>query len=171
MQSANLFLKFLWFLSLLLFLSALFYGYYLLPDVVCVQFGSNGSPLEYWERKYVFYVFVFSFALFNGVLLILEKFFSLLPATKKSIFQRDFWLGNSETKEILGLLISNWFYSFLILLNISILISFGVIWKVNYDMQSNILQYSWAFWVISGTLFLWILCLPIRLSIPKLFIR
>ncbi len=171
MRSTNLILKFLWFLSLFLVLAGLFYGYYLLPDVVCVKFSHTGSPLEYWERKYIFYVFAFTFVLFNVLLLATEKFFQLLPDSKKPLINRVFWLSSPETKEGIGLLISSWFYSFIFILNVSMLAVFGVVWKVNYDIQSNILQYTWLLWILIGLFASWIAYLPIRLSISKLFLN
>lgn len=167
MQSINTVIKFIWLLSILLFLGALFYGYYLLPDVVCIRFSAQGSPTEYWERKHVFYAFVGAFALLNVLILVIDKLFSLIPNPLKPIPNKQFWLHSETSKETLHFVFSNWFYSLLFIVNIAILGVFGVIWKVNYDIQSSILQYAWLPKVIICVLALWVVYLPVRLFISK----
>ena len=167
MQSINTVIKFIWLLSIVLFLAAILYGYYLLPDVVCIKFSAQGSPTEYWDRKHVFYAFVGVFALLNVLILVIEKLFSLLPSTSKPIPNKSFWTQSPETKEILHFVFSNWFYSLLFMINISILAVFGVIWIVNYDIRSSILQYAWVPWTIITMFTLWIIYLPVRLFINK----
>ena len=167
MQSSNIIIKFLWFVSILAFLFVLLYGYYLLPDVVCIKFSSNGSALEYWERKYIFYVFTGTFSLFNVLMLALEKMYFMLPYSKRAIPNKRFWISSEEKRQRSTFIVSSWVYSFLTVINFSIIGTFGVIWKVNYTMQSNINEYSWVFILIATTLALWIIYLPGRLSINK----
>lgn len=167
MQSINTVIKFIWLLSILVFLGALFYGYYLLPDVVCIRFSAQGAPTEYWERKYVFYAFVGAFALLNVLILVIDKLFSLIPHSLKPIPNKKFWLQSEASKETLHFVFSNWFYSLLFAVNISILATLGVIWWVNYEIQSSILQYSWVPKAIIAILTLWVVYLPLRLFISK----
>ncbi|HAR20747.1 MAG TPA: hypothetical protein DCR46_08790 [Cytophagales bacterium] len=171
MKSVNRIIKFLWVLSLLFFVGVLLYGYYLLPDVVCVQFDAAGNPIDYVERKKAFYGFSGVFALFNVLLLTLEKFTLLLPNRLKPVPNKSYWLGNEETKQGLQYVLSDWFYGFSAFLNCWILVFFFLFGKINIDMHSSLLQYAWVMPTFITMLLLWILYLPIRLSISKIFIR
>lgn len=171
MQSVNRIIKFLWVLSLLFFLGILLYGYYLLPDVVCIRFDANGSPLDYIERKKVFYGFASVFATFNILLISLEKFMLLLPNRIKPVPNKSYWLSSDETKLGLNYVLSDWFYTFSVAINLCILLVYYSFGKVNIEMQSSILQYSWVLPTCGTILLLWIVYLPIRLSISKIFIR
>jgi hypothetical protein len=171
MKSVNRIIKFLWVLSLLFFIGGLLYGYYLLPDVVCVKFDPSGNPVDYVERKHAFFGFSGVFALFNILLIALEKFTLLLPHRFKPVFNKSYWLSSDETKEGLDFVLSDWFYSFSIAINTCIFVTYYIFGKVNIEMHSSILQYAWVVPVFSTVLLLWILYLPFRLSISKIFIR
>jgi hypothetical protein len=171
MLSISRVIQFLWVFTILLFLAFFFYGYYLLPDVVCVRFTSNGMPDLYWDRTYLFYVFAGALTVFNVLFLAIEKVLGMVPISLRIFPNKAFWTSSEENVEAVGFIGSNWLYSFMSILNMSILAVFGVFWKVNFDVQSNILNYGWVTWLILSVLGVWIVYLPIRLFISKVFIQ
>jgi len=171
MLSVNRVIKFIWILSLLLFTSVLLYGYYLVPDAVCVSFDSNGNPIDYIERKKAFYGFAGIFAFFNILVMALERFFILIPNRMKPVPNKAYWLSTEETNQALNFVLSDWFYSFLAVINLCFIIIYYVFTKINRDIQSSILQYSWLLPVCSIFIIAWIIYLPFRLFINKIFIR
>jgi hypothetical protein len=171
MLSINRVIKFIWILSLLLFTSGLLYGYYLVPDAVCISFDSNGNPTDYIERKNAFYGFAAVFAFFNILIMSLERFFLLIPNRMKPVPNKAYWLSTEETNQALNFVLSDWFYSFLTIINLCFIIIYYVFTKINRDLQSSILQYSWVLPVCSVLIVAWITYLPFRLFISKIFIR
>ena len=171
MLSVNRVIKFLWILSLIIFLSGLLYGYYILPDAVCIHFDSKGDPMEYIARKNAFYFFSGICAGFNILLLILERLVLLIPDRLKPIPNKSFWLSNDETRQALNFTLSNWFFTFAIILNTCLLGCFYAFTKVNSNFQSSIFQYYWIFQTVTVIIILWIIYLPVRLFISKIFIR
>ena len=171
MLSVNRVIKFIWILSLLLFTSGLLYGYYLVPDAVCISFDSNGNPTDYIERKNAFYGFAAVFAFFNILIMSLERFFLLIPNRMKPVPNKTYWLSTEETNQGLNFVLSDWFYSFLTIINLCFIIIYYVFTKINRDLQSSILQYSWVLPVCSILIVAWIIYLPFRLFISKIFIR
>ena len=171
MLSVNRVVKFLWIISLLLFLSGLLYGYYILPDAVCFKFDPNGFPLDYMPRKNAFYIFSGICGTFNILILLIERLVLMIPNRLKPVPNKEFWLATQENQDALNYVLSNWFYSFLAVLNTSLLLVFYSFAKVNSNFQSNITQYFWVYQAITIILILWVLYLPVRLFISKIFIR
>lgn len=171
MLSVNRVIKFIWIFSLLTFTSVLLYGYYLVPDAVCFNFDSNGNPIDYIERKKAFYAFAIVFAVFNILLISLERFILLVPNRLKPVPNKAYWISTEETNQALNFVLSDWFYSFLTILNLCFIIVYYVFTKINRDIQSSILQYSWVLPVCCVFILIWIFYLPVRLSISKILIR
>ena len=171
MLSVNRVIKFLWIFSLFIFLGALFYGYYLLPDVVCVKFDAYGMAQEYVPRANAFYFFVTICGVFNLLLVTIERLLMLLPDTLKPIPNKTFWLKDKETKIALNYVISDWFYGFAAILNACLLACFYVFATVNLKTQSNILQFQWLWATIASIILLTIIYFIVRLNISKILIR
>ncbi len=171
MLSVNRVVKFLWIISLILFLAGLLYGYYILPDAICFKFDHNGYPLDYMPRKNAFYIFSGICGIFNFLILLIERLVLMVPNRLKPVPNKIYWLQDQETENGLNFVLSNWFYSFLAVLNTCLLLVFYCFAKVNSNFQSNIVQYFWVFQAVTILLILWILYLPIRLFINKMFIR
>ena len=171
MLSVNRVIKSIWILSLFIFTFVLLYGYYLLPDAVCISFDLKGNPTDYIERKKAFYGFASVFAFFNILVVFLDRFFLLIPNRIKPVPNKAYWLSTEETNQALNFVLSDWFYSFLTIINLCFIIIYYAFTKINRDFQSSILQYSWVLPVCSILIAAWVIYLPLRLYISKIFIR
>ena len=171
MLSVNRVIKFLWVISLILFLAGLLYGYYILPDAICFKFDSYGFPMDYMPRKNAFYIFTGICGSYNILIILIEKLILMIPNRLKPVLNKIYWLSTQETQNGLNFVLSNWFYSFLVILNVCLFVVFYAFAKVNSNFQSNIIQYFWVFQAITIILVLWILYLPVRLFISKIFIK
>lgn len=171
MVAVNRILKFLWLLSLLFFFANLFYGYYVLPDVVCTQFDAFGNPVEYTDRKNVFYFFIGVVGILNILITLLEKTILMIPNRYKPVPNKVYWLSSDERQSALNFILSDWLYSLGAIFNLCITYSVFVFWLVNTDIQKNILSFTWLLPTIAVILLITLIYLPIRLTISKIFIR
>lgn len=133
------FVKFFWFLSLLLFFTMLFAAYYYWPQIVDIKLNKHiyGTEDIYITKEHAFYYVVGFIGLINIIMTTLSSTLGKLPSSLIMVPNKQFWTASSEKIDVARALLKNWSMTFLGLINmLSSLFVFALL-VINYQDQTT----------------------------------
>jgi uncharacterized membrane protein len=146
MTSLNRITKFVWLLSLLAFLAFDLYTYSQLPQSVGYMYNGDGLPEAFVPRPVFFFIAIAFILLLNLIMVALIKTFIGFPFRLIGWDKLAAWQTTRSLKQEFSNFIETWGYSFLIFLNLFLLNTLYVLWKVNVEIGSRISEHSWIIW-------------------------
>jgi hypothetical protein len=164
MSSLNRITKFIWILSLLSFLALDLYVYSQLPQTVGVLYNSEGLPESYVKRPLFFFIGIAFILILNLIFVALIKSFIGFPFKLIGWEKLSVWQTTRSLKLEFSDFIENWGYSFLVFLNLFLINTLYILWKVNVEMGSRISEYSWVIWPFLGLLIIFPVYLVAKLK-------
>lgn len=146
MIAISRFVKFFWFLSLLLFFATLFAAYFYWPQIVDIKLNKHvyGSEDIYVTKEIAFYYVVGFVSLINIVMTVLGTTLGKLPAAMFLIPNANFWKETTEKILVVRALLRNWVLVFSGLINILCTLFIFALLVINYqDQVSASRNFDW----------------------------
>ncbi|MCY7350099.1 MAG: DUF1648 domain-containing protein [Cytophagaceae bacterium] len=153
------------FLSIPLFLVALFLTYQNLPDRVAVHYTPSGQADGYLGRDSVFYIAGSIMLIFNILFGFLSRSILTLPDAAVGVFGTFRWRNNPEA---LRLSLIAWLGLGAAALHVFLVFCLNALSELN-DSQSaeTVFDYRWLLQLGLALLLVWFLYLPLRLFLTK----
>ena len=147
-------------MSMIFLIGALIWTYAVFPEMVAVDFASNGAAQLYVEKAHIFYIIVVIFVLNNIVISRLAKQVPKIDATLLPIPNRKIW---AQHRLVLNELVINWIFCLVAVINtISGFTLLGIATVNSEQYNLTVFDFSWIFYL--GIVFMLLLIvLPIRL--------
>ncbi|MGD1842073.1 MAG: hypothetical protein ACFB0B_14435 [Thermonemataceae bacterium] len=153
-------------LSLLVFIAALLFVYYSLPEMVSLEFNQFQQPINGLPKEYVFYIATFFVVLFNMILTFFVRFFQDIPLRRLNVPNQAFWLRDKISREHFFYVIQSWAYSFMLVVNLYTCYILYRLYNINLYQQQD--SHLWIEIGIFGMIFLgWLSFLFFRFRIKK----
>ena len=168
MKSLSLLLRAFWFLSIVIFLVALFYSYFYWQDFVDIDFDKDGYSVFHLTRNVTFYS-IAGFVLVINLLFIIIR--NVLPRIEDSLTflpNSAHWLQNKYSKQYAVGILKNWINSFLFFINVYVAAFTGMLGFVNladYDARMELSSFQWMLPVLGAGLTVHVVYLLLRFFI------
>lgn len=157
--------KFLFYISVVLFIIVLMYTYYLFPSVVAIGYSKNIEMQVFKEKEWLFYLGGGLFLIFNILIQVLKNIVSKLPASILPAVNKAHWNQDAEYKEVLHRIYNAWFNGMNLIFNVLLIVIFLVLFFVNV-LAFKTLDFYQPFVIgLVVILGLWWLVLPIRMMV------
>lgn len=152
-------------LSIALFVVALFMCYTNLPDTVAVHFAPDGSPDGYLGREAIFYAVGGLMIGFNVLLLVLARSFASLPDRAVGVFGSEAW---HPYPDALRAALRNWLLLGMAALNVFLALCLNALSELNDSTDTaTVFGYRWLLTLGAALLLGWLLYLPVRLWVTR----
>lgn len=164
------FVKFFWFISLLLFFTMLFAAYYYWPQIVDVKLNKDvyGNDDLYVSKENVFYFVVGFVSIANLIMTFLASAFSKLPTSLIKVPNASFWTDSVEKISVVKAILKNWVLVFSGLINVLSTLFLLALLVINYqDQMTASRNFEWLLPVSFVLMALAILYPLIRFNIKK----
>ena len=164
------FVKFFWFLSLLLFFATLFAAYFYWPQIVDIKLNKHvyGTEDIYLTKEVAFYYVIGFVSLINIVMTVLGATLNKLPKSLLLIPNAAFWTETTEKVLVVRALLKNWVMVFSGLINLLSALFLFALLVINYqDQVSATRDFDWVLPLSFIVLILAIIYPLVRLNIKK----
>ncbi len=147
-------------MSMVFLIGALLWTYSVFPEMVAVDFASNGEAEMYVDKSYIFYIIVAIFVINNVVISRLAKQVPKMDASFLPIPNRKIWaLHRTELNEH----VTNWIYCLVAVINTITGFSLLGLATVNSEQYNlSVFDFSWIFY-LGLVLMLVLFALPLRM--------
>ncbi len=147
-------------MSMVFLIGALIWTYSVFPEMVAVDFASNGEAQLYVDKAHIFYIIVAIFVINNIVISRLAKQVPKIDAALLPIPNRKKW---AEHRLELDNHVINWIFCLVAIINTIAGFSLLGIATVNSEQYNlTVFDFSWIFYLGIG-LMLFLVVLPIRM--------
>ncbi|TLU98268.1 hypothetical protein [Dyadobacter luticola] len=147
-------------MSILFVVGALLWTYSLFPEMVAVDFSSNGLAERYVDKQHIFYIVMGLFLLNNVIITAFARHISKVDANHLPIFNKKIW---AQHREELNEHLENWLFCLVAVINTIIgfsLLALATINSTNYKM--DVFDFSWVYYA-GLALIIFVFLLPLRL--------
>lgn len=160
-------IRFVYYLSIVVFIALLMFSYYQLPTTVAIGYSQNIEMKVYQTKEWYFYVAAGVFMGFNVVILMAKSVLKRFPYSYLPVINKEFWQQDTEHKEYVAKIYDTWVNSLAICSNAMLSYIVFSLYMINVLESGTFATYVPFVWVFMGIIAIWWVVLPIRFAVKN----